>query len=240
MCDPITIAGLAATVGGSYMQNKANKQVENKRRENVGAEYARQQALSDSANSQFKESLNSQTSDNQKEKLSDTQQKLGDIYKQVVSSGDGSYLPSQDSSPAIVRQVFDSKAEDAKNFGNQQATALGNIGGYGDVALSNALGFTRSGENINNLANSMQRSSNILPLELNAANYVGDSSRKWGDALTGAGQIMSLAGIAGMGPSWGTLKNSLGFGSNLGSTTQALTGGFHPKYGFQSAQVPLI
>lgn len=226
MGDPLTVAALAAMAGGSYLQSKANRQVRSKQREYTGAETARQQQMSEQAQRIFRESLAKQTLPAQETSLDVARQARQQALTEAVPFEEGSYLPTQENAPAVIRQIMDAEAREATEKGQERAEALGRLGSYSDVALQNLFNLTRSGERAGQLGQSMRQSANILPMELAGATRKGAKSRAWGDLLTGAGQLAGLGSMAGYGGSWDSL-----FGGS------ASTGGYNP---FSTRHVPKI
>ena len=210
MGDPFTMAAMAAMVGGSYMQSRANKQVANKKRDAVNAEGARQRGLREQSENIFKKSLSEHQMPEQQQRLDESTIKRRDAITSKIQSEEGKYLPSQADAPAIIRKIMDDKAREEVGRATSSGEAAAKLGAYDDVGLSNLFGFSRSGQGINNLSRSMANSANILPMELSAANSAGSKSRMWGDILTGIGQIGLMAGTGGAGGSWGDLFGKTG------------------------------
>lgn len=198
MCDPLTIGGIALSAGSMIANNVAQGQVASARKGAMTAERIRQDGLQKEANA-----LNDQSRDRYSDFQADQQQKvqqLSDYFK-----GQNQAVPQQANTPTetiptassnIVVQEQAKQSGKAKQYGDQQASALGNLRGFGDLLADKTRLQARDASQVGTIGGFMKGSNAVLPLELDAANNKGAGMRMFGDILGGLGSIGTAAGIA--------------------------------------------
>lgn len=212
MCDPLTIAGVALSAGSMIANQSAQSSVMKARNSAMQAERQRQQTLQKEATA-----LN-ETSRGRYDNFQGQQQQQGgelasyfNDQNEGLPTGDpnatGSLIPTS-SSNIVVREQEKQNAK-AKNFSEQQGDALGNLRAFGDVLGGIGRGQARDASQIGTVGGFMRGSSNVLPLELEAANSKGGGARMLGDILGGLGSLGMSAGLSGAGPSFSGVKSSL-------------------------------
>lgn len=89
--------------------------------------------------------------------------------------------------------------------GKQQAKANAAVNGVGDQTAKMGIELGRAGQWQNIFSNNARYSSALLPGELQAANAAGSTERGVGQILGAGAQAMGAAGMAGGGPTWGSM-----------------------------------
>lgn len=192
MCDPLTIASIAATVGGYMANSAAAGKVEKARRGVLEGERVRQgnldreaAALNDASQSRYKDFDGQQAAKTQE--LSQYFTDAGELPAPALPTG---------GSNVVTRSAKKSSAK-AKEFTDQQAGALGNLRSFGDVLGDISLKQARDASQIGVVGGFKRASSDVVPLELDEANNKGAGLRLLGDVLGGAGQIGTFASLSG-------------------------------------------
>ncbi len=132
MCDPLTIAGIAMSVGSSVVNAVAANKVQSARNDAMAAERIRQNTFDKQA-----EAVNLTSQDryqNFDEKVAEGSQQLGDyISNQTAPEAQASEaLPSAGASNITVQEEAKQKAK-AKASTNASGKALGELRAFGDV-----------------------------------------------------------------------------------------------------------
>jgi hypothetical protein len=86
-----------------------------------------------------------------------------------------------------------------KNLGyaTQQGRAKADLLSFNDITFQNAINNIRAGQQLNTVGNFMRGSSNVLPIELEAASRKGDNLKTLGTALSTAGTVVGMGAGAG-------------------------------------------
>lgn len=161
----------------------------------LGAERIRQRGFDQEA-----DALNSRSQENfegfegKREAKSEA---LGDYFTTEVPTGPNataaSVMPSATND--IVTREMNKKSGEAKRFTDQQAGALAEMRSFGDLLGENSRAMARDGSEISQIGGFKRGSSNILPLEMEAAAQKGQGLRTFGDILGGVGGIALNAGL---------------------------------------------
>lgn len=204
MCDPLSIAGAALSIGGMVAQNQGAKAAVSAREGVMNAEAARQAAIRDQQKATFDTSLNQLDQPAQQADLKKNQDARAAAVNSIVTPTNPA-VPVTGSAPTIVKSTIAKALSDALAYGKKQGIAQGNLAGYGDLNFDNGVNLARSGIRQAQLGNFSAGSSAVVPSELEAANRKGAGMRSFGQVLSGAGQLAGLGGAMGMGPSWGSL-----------------------------------
>lgn len=94
--------------------------------------------------------------------------------------------------------------------GKQHARTNADISGVGDATMGAGTTLAHSGQWQNIFGSNARNSAKILPLELEDANRAGQGWRTAGQIASIAGLGTGMAGMAGLGPTWGQLFGSSG------------------------------
>lgn len=194
MCDPIT-AGIALTVASVGANSFAQSQITKARDSAMEAERIRQRGLDQEA-----DALNLKSQDRYKDwgaKQEETGQNLADYFNsnQVPAEQRPQDIPAPTNNVVVAEQQ--KQTAKAKAFGQQQGQALGNLRAFGDLLGDTSRAQARDATQIGQIGNFKQGSSNVLGMELDAANQAGGSMKLLGDVLGGFGNVSLNAGLSG-------------------------------------------
>lgn len=203
MCDPLTIAGAAATVGGMVLNQRAESAANKARTGAMAAENMRQSRLQQEA-----EAINNASRDRYDDFKGQEEEKgasLAEFFKGQNSADQGGSKMVPVGAPAeapvgggnnIVVQERAKQLGKAKAFGDQQATAQGVMRGFGDLLADRSRLQARDAAQVGQIGGFMRGSAGILPLELEAANRKGTRTAMFGDILSGLGRVGMTAGLS--------------------------------------------
>lgn len=204
MCDPLTIAGAALSVGSTVANNMAASKQAKARDQALAAERIRQQGFDREA-----QALNTQSQDRYQDFEGQREVKaesLGDYFATEVpteaNAAAASVMPTATND--IVTREMNKKAGEAKQFTDQQAGALAQMRSFGDLLGDTSRLQARDGAEIGQIGGFKRGSSNIVPLELEAAAQKGGGLKFLGDVLGGFGGLALNAGLT-KGPGGGGL-----------------------------------
>jgi hypothetical protein len=106
----------------------------------------------------------------------------------------------------VVKTEIARKITDALKKGSNRAKTQAKLGGYGDMTFGNQISLGRSRGELSQMSDFAGRSASLLPYEMQAAgNNASRAPSIVGDLLSLAGSGMTLAGMSGIGPSFGDL-----------------------------------
>lgn len=199
MCDPLTIAGAALTVGSTVANSAAASREAKARDQALAAERIRQGGFDREAAALNTKSQDSfENFEGQRETKAEN---LGDYFASAVPSPANAVAASvmPTATNDIVTREMNKKSGEAKQFTDQQAGALAQMRSFGDLLGDNSRGMARSASEIGQIGGFKRGSSNIIPLELEAAQQKGRGLRTLGDLLGGVGGITMSAGLTGRG-----------------------------------------
>ena len=201
MCDPISLAGLALSVGSAVANNAAANEAAAARSSALAAERWRQQGL---------ESQQKKFSDESLEGLSDFSedqgaraQTLADLYRgptqTTEANADAGTVAPEGAASITVREMA-KQAGAAKGRTDANAQRLANTRAFGDLLGQQMTGIQRNSSNIDQLTGFRRGSSDALTFELDSAAQQGAGKRFLGDLLGGAGALVGgYAAQAGAG-----------------------------------------
>lgn len=219
MCDPITIAGVALTGLSTGLNYMANQQVESARESAMAAERIRQQGLDQQA-----DALNLQSQDRYQkfdEKKEERATKLGDFFtEQQATPPPAAAMPASGSN--ITVQAETKARGDAKERTDQIGNALGQLRSFGDLLGDTSRLQARDASQIGQIGGFKKGSSNVLGLELDAANSAGSGLRLGADLAGGFGKLGMSAGLSGAGGVGGVSN----FASNASAPFAFGSGGY--------------
>lgn len=201
MCTPLAIAGLALTAGSTVANTIAQGQVTRARNDALAAERIRQGQLDQEA-----EALNAQSRDRyddfegqQGEKASELGQYFTD---QKIENSDANAAVTQEqtapqSGSSLTVREEQKQRDKATAFTDQQGEALGNLRAFGDLLGGISRDQARDASQIGQIGGFKRGSSNVTPLELEAANQKGSGMRLFGDVLGLGGSLALNKGLGG-------------------------------------------
>lgn len=195
MCDPLTIASAAATVGGTFMQMnaqaKAEKAINNAVRNNG--------EMNDRLREQSRMALKDSTQQFSRENFDRTQEeetgKVRDKLMAALTPGQlpGEYYGGRQSEN--TRQYAEKKSVETNDFSKQMADSLAKLRGFGQGQIVNTQGVQRAGEVVGMNQNKEAGNNAVLPIQIEAAKRKGYSPL--GNLFTAAGSAGLSAGLAG-------------------------------------------
>lgn len=203
MCDPLTIIGGALSVGSAIANSSAANQQAKARDQTLAAERIRQRQYDAEA-----QGINTRSQDRYEGFEGQREQKaqnLTDFFTAPPATADageanataGSVMPSV-SNDIVVREM-DRRSGQAREFTDRQGAALGQLRAFGDLLGDTSRLQARDASLVGQIGGFKRGSSNVLPLELEAASQRGSGARMLGDILGGIGGLAMNAGISGGG-----------------------------------------
>lgn len=224
MCDPMSIIGLVASVGGAVMQMSAQSKVQKARSNVMAAERIRQQQYDQEAMGY------NERSRDRYEDFGDQQdakaKSLGEMFTKETGAGvkpsvEGLPQTPQSSSNIVVQESAKQLGQ-AKQFTDQQGNALGNLRAFGDLLGGISREQGRDAGYIGQIGGFKRGSSNVTSFELEEANNAGNSMAMMGQLVGGLGKAMGgMAGGGGLGSMFGAAPNAPAFGSGWSPTGAA-------------------
>ena len=201
MCEPTIIAGMALSAAGTmYNQNQQQKNMSRgitAKNAAAEAEMIRQEGFQDEASAAFKDSQGVHDKSKQDFELEQQKQQRGAKIEKALATPN-EYAPVKGSAPSVVKGEIARKINDAFKSGKKTASALGNMGAWGDQQFNNRVALSRHGGQIGEIANNARSSASLLPLEQQAAYQNAQKAPgMFGDLLKAAGTGMSMYGMAG-------------------------------------------
>lgn len=215
----MTLAGIALSGLSTGLNYMANQQVESAREGAMAAERIRQQALDQQA-----DALNLQSQDRYQgfdEKKEERATKLGDYFTdQVATPPVAAAMPASGSN--ITVQAENKARGDARERTDQIGNALGQLRSFGDLLGDTSRLQARDAGQIGQIGGFKRGSSNVLGMELDAANSAGSGMRLGADLAGGFGKIGMSAGLSGAGGIGGVSN----FASNASAPFAFGSGGY--------------
>jgi hypothetical protein len=202
MCTPLvalalTAAGTAATAAGVRKAQKAQAGARE-------AERTRQKGFQSEADARAAENLastNKGATDSGMAKAEGERKAASDAAVAEVRApveATGANLAGDGSAAKLVAGENATQAAKGLGYAIQQGAAKAKLAGFNDVGFENALMNARTNQDIARIANFAKGSSDVLPVELEAAAQKGQGLRTLGSVLSTAGTV---AGI-GVGSGW--------------------------------------
>lgn len=197
MCEPITLAGIALSIAGTVVNSVAASQVAEARASAMEAERQRQKGYQDEAAALNQQSLKRYSS--AEPDIAAASQKAGDTIKSTqdhtadANALSGSQMPT--SSSDIVNTENAKQMAKSNAYTGQQAGALGNLRGFGDMLGEASRGQAQDAMKVAQIGGFEKGSSNALSYELEAANQAGNGMKTFGDILGGLGSVGTSYGI---------------------------------------------
>lgn len=238
MCDPLTIAGIAATVGSTVANNNAANQAASARNDALAAERIRQGGFDEQA-----QALNTRAQDRFQDAGAKTEAKkqaLGDYFAApsptAGAANEAMGLPEVANN--VVTREMAKKSGEAQGFVGQQGEALAEMRAFGDFLGDTSRMQGRDASEVGQVGGFKRGSSNIMPLELDAASQQGAGARFLGDILGGLGGIALNAGLTGGSLGGGGVGklfggNSWGGGPQVAAAARPVRAAVAPMSRFQ-------
>lgn len=202
MCTPVAIA-LSLTAAGSAAQaagaRRAAKAMEGAR----VAESLRQKGFQKEADAIVAESLASSgrgsTEQGMKEaaasRAAAADAAVAEVRKPVEATG--ANIAGDQSGNQVLLNESDLQAAKNLGFATQQGRAKADMLSFNDITFQNAINNIRAGQKLGVVGNFMRGSSDVLPVELEAASRKGENLKTFGTLLNTAGSIVGMGAGAG-------------------------------------------
>ena len=212
MCDPgtLTLVSALATAASTGAGFIAQNQVNDARSGALAAERIRQGQFDQEA-----AALNTQSQDRYEgfeDKQGERAKSLTDMFTQAPAQLPPTADPMPASSSNLVVQNEARERGEARDRTNQIGGALGNLRSFADMLGDTSRLQARDASKVGQIGGFKKGSSNVLGMELDAANSAGNGTRMLGDVLGGLGRIGMSAGLSG------------GFGGGAASAPTVLPG----------------
>lgn len=217
MCDPISIAALGASVGGTVINgqeaNATAAAQANARNATTTAELGRQQAFGDQSRGLFNNSLDTFSNNSGPAGLTTSQAGSVNAFNANAPLPANVGTITSPNAPAAVGNAENAKLADTfKTIGDRNA-AHGALQGYDQNVFNNNVGIQNAGRKIDTISDISKTSAAVNKTEQQAA--YGNAYRPpsgIGDVLKTAGTLGSFAaGGGGMGSGGSTVIPSASF-----------------------------
>jgi hypothetical protein len=196
----------------------------------MAAERIRQQGLDQQASA-----LNMQSQDRYQDFQGQQDQRAKSLTEMFQAPAQ--LPPGADAMPASSSNLVVQAEEDARGAArertNQMGAALGNLRSFGDVLGQTSRLQGRDAALVGQVGNFKRGSSDVLGMELEAANSAGGDMRMLGDVLGGVGRIGVAAGLSGPAAAAGS-----NFTPNPGQPFAFGSGGYTGKGPFMNPGTP--
>jgi hypothetical protein len=217
MCDPMTLIGVATTLGGTAMNYAAQSRVQEARDDALAAERIRQRALDQEANA-----VNDTSRDRYKKFDKKQDRTAGGLQKyftkqEVREPAKEAALPSSSSNITVAEER--KQRASAQDFTNRTGEALGTLRSFGDLLGQKSLLQARDAGTVGQIGGFKAGSSNVLPLELDEASHAGDGLRLFADITGGLGGLALSKGLGSAAP----FKPTTTLGGFLGASPTTMT-----------------
>jgi len=197
MCDPTLIITGALALASTAASQASARKVAKARNSANSAEFARQQTLSQQQEAAFNQTAAPFTRNRQDAGLdAATVARENSLIGNLRALDPGS-IPTAGSAPKVVQDNLAKELNRSLGEGKDFAKRLSRLGAVGENQQQNSFGLLRGAQDQNQLGSFSAGSSNILPLEFNAANRRGDSLATLGSVLGGLSKVGS--GISATG-----------------------------------------
>lgn len=141
-----------------------------------------------------------------REKQEERQQSLADQITQYLTPNVDTTTQYVAQNPGAPKEVTDSMSRQlvsALEKGRNYAKNLAGVSSYGRLNFANKVGMNRLGENINRLNTESERSTNILPIEMQGAYGAGVGAQNMATILNG------VAGLANAATSYSLMSRAM-------------------------------
>lgn len=220
MCDPITLGGLALSIGSTVAGSVAQGQVDDARSGRMSAERGRQAQYNQQA-----DAINDRSQGrygNFQEQEDAKAKEVADFYKANTSAlptGGSTSGAMPEAGSNILVQEGKKQMDRVGRFGTQQSEALGKLRSFGDTLGGISREQSKDAGELGKLGSFRRGSAGVLPLELEEANSAGNDMKLFADILGGAGKVGTMAGLSG-GTGGGIMNVSATGGMKPGASVE--------------------
>ncbi len=201
MCDPLSIAGVALTLGSTFLSSRAASKVERSRNTAINTETNRQEELQKRAQATLLQNTKKFTPENVNQGIQAAEDARTERLQGNVTGGDTladvNFGPS---TPNIVREDAARRVNEGLASGKEFAGELAGLGAFGEQQFGTRLDLSRLAESMGAIGTESRNSSAILPLELNKANRAGDNLTGFADVAGGLGSVANFGSALGVNP----------------------------------------
>lgn len=205
MCDPVTLAVLAASTamsaGGSFLNNKEETANQNRaleaRKNAAEVERIRQKKFEDETTPLFTSELTNLSPDAQNAALATAQQeRTGKTQAAVTTANE--YAAPASGAPQVVNSEIGRRVGQALRGQTAEAGNLAKLNAWQDLDFANRLGLNATNRNLGTLNNFSANSLQLLPYEQEvAARNAYKPPSGFGDLLKLGGSALGLASGVG-------------------------------------------
>lgn len=201
MCTALAITGIALTAASTVANTIASNQAASAREDALAAERIRQQGLDDQA-----AAVNAGAQDRYTDfdsQQTDEASDLAAYYTDQTANqaNENAAVSAEQAMPAtssnITIQENEKQRSLADAYGDQQGAALGNLRAFGEVLGGIGREQARDAGTIGQIGGFKRGSTNVLPLELEAANQKGAGLRSLADMFNLGGGLAVNSGLQG-------------------------------------------
>ncbi len=184
---------LALSAAGAIAQNAGANQARKAQQGVYAAEVARQRGYQDAANAALNRETDNFRPETVANDLAATDATRGAAFQGAVGQPVG-YQPIAPtaSAPDSIAQVFSEAGTRAKANNEAEANRAARAGSIGDWLGERGRSMLRTGQEVGQQNSFMRGSSNVLPVELDAAQRKGQTLRSIGGTLGGIGNLAAL------------------------------------------------
>lgn len=195
MCDPLTIAGAAATVGGTFMQMRSQQKAADKVRQVLSRNAESQENLRRDSQAGVQDAAGEFDRTKFDQTQSDETALLKQRFTDNLSQGDlpGEYYGGRESEN--TKKYTEKKTGEANIYSQQLADALARMRGFDQGLSKTNLGINRASEKVVMNNGFMDGNNAILPGQIEAAKQSG--ANPLADIMVGLGGASLNAGLAG-------------------------------------------
>jgi hypothetical protein len=183
--DPVSVALLTI---GTGLQVYGQQQAEKATKRAQVAELARQDKFRKDATQRFNQATQDVTQPEQQRRFEQERLMRQGVFRKAAKSNDTSYSPGEGSS-SIVNADAAATRSTVSREGQSAADALAALTAWGPSDFGTRATLSQSGADIYGLGDAARASFGILPLELEAAQRKGASTRMLGDLFSVGGSI---------------------------------------------------
>lgn len=210
MCDPLTVAAIAATVGGTAYNSKQQsdniKAQTNAKNAAAAAEMTRQKAFQEEAASSFDNTRAPFENGKQIQALDQNVQQREAASDAAIEGQPQYESPGAGSAPDVVKGEIARRVAKGSTDAKSEMARGAKLTGLGDLFFNNSVNLTKGRRDLGMINDMSTRSASLLPLEQQvAANNASKSPNMYGDMLKAAGVAAGIYQFAVGGPTWGDL-----------------------------------
>lgn len=195
MCDPITIASIAATAVGTGLQMKAQRDAQQDMKATLRRNEEKNRQLEDKNAAALVDARKNYDRGAFDEAAAAEAAALTQKFQDIQSDGaiPGEFGYGKRETPQIVKDFELKKRGDAKAFSNDYAQKLANMAGFGEAMFDNSIMNSRAGE-VMDMNRSFMRGNNMVADQQIAA-IQANAGSPLGDLLSAAGSVGMAYGL---------------------------------------------